>query len=670
MHPSRQLPAALCCLLFLALPYSLSSQHCPQSRISVDLSDNPAVQRLLLEKSEGDQETLLEQFEKWQRHPIILSRASVPDISVLPFLTHEEARRLHALARDTAVTQQRIDAVLEDDADRLALLHACTCLHPIASAPPRLAIAFRGRLQQEDQPRAGFLDGRYPGSRMRIQQRLRVEAGSHMTAGVLVEKDPGEPSLTDHLAAFLAFDDIGPLRRVVLGDFAVSSGQGLVFWQRFGLSKGGEAARVARSAALLSPFASATEGFAARGIAAQLGNDSWDALIFYSGRGRNASIDSEHGTAGTFSIDGLHRTVSEVSRKNSVQERMLGGHLGIRIPVTGGILSLGSSAMGARYTRPSRSRSPFGFEGDEAWLVGMDVRWTRERLTLFGETAFSHTQVSACLAGLEASLTPAVELALLVRRYHERFISLHGSAFGERDGIQNEQGVYIGMRLRPVRGVTLNMWVDLYRFPNRTYFVHLPSSGDEALCALEYKVFVGTMLRFRLRQMRKDQTVATQDVLGREIRPIARRVNRGIRLELQHEAKSGARLRLRAEYQHTAYDLFLPAADGLLLSADLRVRPLPRLSFLGRLTAYDTDSWDARLYQFEHDVRGVMRNAVLYGDGLRCYLLMQWQFLPTMAVGMRYAVTIKDGLREMGSGADLIRGDRLGNVSIQLDAAF
>ncbi|MBR9977916.1 MAG: hypothetical protein KFH87_07490 [Bacteroidetes bacterium] len=670
MNPSRQLPAALCCLFFLALPCSLSSQHCPQSRISADLSDNSALQRLLLEKSEGDQETLLEQFEEWQRHPIILSRASVPDISVLPFLTHDEARRLHALARDTAVTQQRIDAVLEDDADRLALLHACTCLHSISPAPPRLAITFRGRLQQEDQPRAGYLDGRYPGSRMRIQQRLRVEAGSHVTAGVLAEKDPGEQSLADHLAAFLAFDDIGPLRRVVLGDFAVSSGQGLVFWQRFGLSKGGEPARVARSADLLSPFVSATEGFAARGIATQLGSDSWDALIFYSGRGRNASIDSEHGTAGAFSIDGLHRTASEVARKNSVQERLLGGHFGVRMPVTGGTLSFGGSALGARYTPASRSRSPFGFEGDEAWLTGMDVRWTRERLTLFGEAAYCHTKVSAWLAGLEASLTPAVEMALLARHYHERFISLHGSAFGERDGIQNEQGVYFGMRLRPFRGFTLNMWVDLYRFPNRTYFVHLPSSGDEALCALEYRLCVGTMVRFRLRQIRKDQTIATQDAIGRDIRPIARRVNRGVRIELQHEGRNGARLRLRAEYQHTAYDLFLPTADGLLLSVDLRVRPLPRLSFLGRLTAYDTDSWDARLYQFEHDVRGVMRNAALYGDGLRGYLLMQWQTLPTVAVGMRYAVTIKDGLREMGNGADLIRGDRLGHVSIQLDAVF
>jgi hypothetical protein len=164
--------------------------------------------------------------------------------------------------------------------------------------------------------------------------------------------------------------------------------------------------------------------------------------------------------------------------------------------------------------------------------------------------------------------------------------------------------------------------------------------------------------------------VAAKDAAGRDIRPIARRLQSSLRIELSHEAARGARLRLRAEYVRTEYDAWAQPGEGMLLSADLRLRPLPGVVLLGRLTAYGTDSYDARLYQFEHDVRGVMQNVVLYGDGLRAYLLAQWRPWPGAEIGLRYAVTIKDGVSSMGNGADAVPGDTIGKISAQLDLEF
>lgn len=684
MRPYHRLALAVACCPFLVPLLSASGQiTAPGLPESIIL--NPAFERLLDEESEREDglADMLERFERRLQHPLILDRATVREIAALPFLTRDEARGIQAIARDRGLAGdgravsaddseawRRIDSLLAYDTDRLALLRACTRLRAHADLTPGYAVALRTRLQQEDVPRAGFLDGRYPGSRARLQHRLRTDVGQHASAALLAEKDPGETDHSDHLAGFVELRDLGILRRVVAGDFSVTAGQGLVFWQQFGLAKGGEAVGVGRAPELLSPSATATEGYGARGIGLQLGGDIADLMLFYSNRGRDATIDAETGTAGSFAIDGLHRSASERARRGRIQERMAGAHGALRLPVVHGSMQFGASLQGARYSLPSESRAPFGFHGDEAWVIGGDVSWISDGLFLFSEAAWAHTLVPALIAGVEARINPRASVAVILRRYHERFISLQGGAFGERGEPANEEGAYLGIRLRPFERLRVNAWMDLYHFPNRTYFVHLPSSGVEGMVSAEYVYSVRTRLHVRLAQTSKDQTAAARSATGQDIRPIVRRTQSAFRIELSHETPRGARLRLRAEYVRTAFDAWVSGGDGVLLSADLRLRPLPGLMLLGRLTAYGTGSYDARLYQFEHDVRGVMQNVVMYGDGLRAYLLSQWRPWHGVEIGLRYAVTVKDGITSMGEGPDAVDGDRLGTVSAQLDLEF
>ena len=674
--------SCLLCMALVVLPCApLAGQvttNIAAPDIPADVIGNPAFERLLDEQSDNEEALLdlLERFESLLRHPLVLERAAARDLAALPFLTRDEARAVRAVARDPLLRARdgeawrRIDTLLGLDVDRLALLRACARLREREDLTPGWSVALRERLQQEDQPRAGFLDGRWPGSRLRILQRLRVDAGGSFSAAALAEKDPGETAWNDHMAWYAELRDVGFLRHAVIGDFTVSAGQGLVFCQRFGLAKGGEAVRVDRTGALLSPSASATEGYGARGAGLLLVNDNLDLMLFYSSRGRDATLDAESGTAGAFGVDGLHRSESERARCGSVREQMAGAHAALRLPLAGGVFETGFSAQGARYSVPSEPRTPFGFRGDEAWVLGGDLGWSGDGLRLFGEAALAHTFVPAFIAGLEARLTARAGMALVLRRYHERFIALQGSAFGERGDNANEEGAYLGLRLRPLPRLRLNAWMDLYRFPNRTYLVHLPSSGVEGMVTAEYAIDPATALQLRIQQTGKDQTVAATDAAGRDIRPIARRLQRSLRVELSRETTSGTRLRLRAEYVRTDCDAWLAGGDGLLLSADLRLHLLPGLVLFGRLTAYGTDSYDARLYQFEHDVRGVMQNLVLYGDGVRAYLLAQWRPWPGVEIGLRYAVTLRDDARSLGEGPDAVAGDRLGKVSAQLDVEF
>jgi len=653
-----------CCILFLATA-------CARAQ-STDETINPDVLQSLADDSEEtDLASLLEEIETLHAQPLCLESVSLDDLAVLPFLGATDTQRLHPVLDSDSLSWEFIARSATLDPAQLALLRYCCVLRCDDGETPHFSLQARSRFQQEDVPREGFLDGKYGASRPRLQQRLRASMGEHVSAGILIEKDPGELSLTDHMSGYLSVAGDGALRRVVIGDYAVSTGQGLVFWQAFARGKGAGTAQVGRRASLLSPSATATEGLASRGVAVHLGSADWDLLALYSARDRDASIDEETGTAGAFSIDGLHRSASEQARRGSVQERMAGMHARWKQDGKSQSFSVGASALGASYSVPSLTRSPFGFEGNEAWALSLDGAYRSDALHCFAEAALAHTHVAAFIIGMEAQLQEGVEAALLYRRYNERYVCLEASAFGERSGMpQNEEGLYAGLSLRPLRGLRIDLSGDVFRIPNRTYFLHLPTSGSEVMLHLRWRCAVRTLVEARFRRERKDQTVAAFDELGRDIRPLSMRTLSAMRLQFSRELRSGFRIRLRAEYSDARYDTYLPPAQGTAVSAELRWRVLPHLTCTARMTAYRTDSYDARLYQFEHDVRGVMQNLAMHGEGTRSYVLLTWRAGSLVEVGMRYALTIRDGVREFGSGDDAVSDDKIGVLSVQIDVSL
>lgn len=657
----------LCGAVFLMSPSTTDAQT------ESTLPDRDVFEALLDPASEDDASALIEEIEELARDPLCLRKASAEEIAALPFLSPAEASAIAAalqqpVARQTAEAGwHAVSTALKDDADRLGLLRYC-CRMNCATTPPRFGGELRSRIQQDDRARVGYHDGSYPGSRSRVYQRLRLRLPAGITAGITMEKDPGETSLSDHLTGAVSMDGEAILRRAVFGDFTLTAGQGLVFWQAFARSKSSEAARIGKSAALLRPFTSASEGLAFRGAAAELRLGAFDILGFYSSRALDATVDDENGTVGSLGQTGLHRTASEQLRRGTVREQSVGGVAQWRSSPLGGSLLLGATAVSSRFSRISLSRSPFAFEGDAAWAMGMHARFSTDDAAVYAEAALAHTQVPAVVAGAEIALSPHLRIAFLYRRYHERFVSLYAAAFSERSGgPRNEEGMYTGLRLKPHRKLRIDAWCDVFRIPNRTYFLHLPTSGGELLLGAEYRMPAKTRLYLRLRRERKDQTVTAINDAGRDIRPLTARTTTSVRLQLQREFDEGLRVRLRTEYTRVAFDVYGESGDGALLSAELRMRPLPMLTFTGRVTGYSTASYDARLYQFEHDVRGVMLNAVCYGEGVRLYLLGVLQVGAAAEISARYALTLREGVQSFGSGRDAVTGDRLGTLSLQLD---
>ena len=94
------------------------------------------------------------------------------------------------------------------------------------------------------------------------------------------------------------------------------------------------------------------------------------------------------------------------------------------------------------------------------------------------------------------------------------------------------------------------------------------------------------------------------------------------------------------------------------------------LSVYGRIIFFQTDSFSSRIYEFENDLIGVMKNQPLWGDGIKWYLLIRYTPLKNLYISAKYSELYKPNEKFLGSGNNLIEGNLDNKISLQIDYSF
>ena len=144
-------------------------------------------------------------------------------------------------------------------------------------------------------------------------------------AGFVVEKDAGEkftgPTGFDHTSFYATLKKLGSFENVIIGDYTINAGQGLMQWQNFALGKGAEIMSIKRTGATLRPYNSSGEFFYYRGIATQWHHRFITITAFASQRKLSVTSYTDTLTGKTFfssiNTSGYHRTALELERKNN-----------------------------------------------------------------------------------------------------------------------------------------------------------------------------------------------------------------------------------------------------------------------------------------------------------------------------------------------------------------
>jgi hypothetical protein len=109
---------------------------------------------------------------------------------------------------------------------------------------------------------------------------------------------------------------------------------------------------------------------------------------------------------------------------------------------------------------------------------------------------------------------------------------------------------------------------------------------------------------------------------------------------------------------------------GTLIFQDIRLTPLPAVTLDARVTVFDTDGFDSRVYQFENDLLYVMSNSILFDRGQRMYALIKYEASEWITFWLKIAVTTYENRNVISSGLNEIKGNRRSDIGIQARLRF
>jgi len=521
----------------------------------------------------------------------------------------------------------------------------------------------------------------YHGNPDRYYSRVRFTYRNNFSIGVTAEKDPGEEFFKgsnkygfDFYSAHAFYQGGKYLRTVALGDYQIQIGQGLNFWSGYAFNKTADVVNIKKNARGIRPYASVDETRFLRGAAVEMGVGKFSLMAFGSVKGVDANVQTmldtltqEEQFASSINMTGLHRTNSEIARKNALQERIFGGYAQFK----SASFNMGVAAIHHSYdkvfNRPELPYNQFDFRGKELLNISADYSYVFKNTNIFGEVVRSGSGAVGFLQGAMVAIDPKVSLSVMYRHYPRDFHTFYSQGFSEGSRTQNESGMFIGLFWRLNGNWTVNTYIDFFKFPWLRYQVDAPSSGSEFLTQLSYKPNRQLEIYGRFREQRKALNSRISDGTITELEDV---VQRNYRFNLAYKVSESITIKSRLEYV-TVTRQSSESQQGILLYQDIVYKPknFP-VDISLRYALFDTDGYDSRIYAFENNMLNVFYIPAHNDKGMRAYALVRWTFAKRFDLWLKYGIFLYSNRKSIGSGSELIEGNRKSDVGLQLRIKF
>ena len=519
----------------------------------------------------------------------------------------------------------------------------------------------------------GNPNSRYLGDRNDLFLRFRIQHPKDFSLGFLLEKDAGEALAWDPKTRRYGFNfasfhhtryNLGKWKTLSIGDFQASFGQGLVFGAGFSLGKGAETVPTVRRSTLgILPYTASLESgfFRGIGITRQLG--SWQSSLLFSSIGKDGRLASHLDSIGnsnqeltSLSQTGLHRSQSELSTKNQLRETNLGTNL--QYQARSGKWSAGINALHSLLSIPlvrvPNRYNQFEFSGRSNTVGSLYFNLSWKNFSFFGESARSSSQGQGTVLGFISSLSRTVDFSLLWRCYDRHFHSFNATGFAENTRPINEQGTYLGIQIKPSSKVKLNAYVDFFRFPWLKFRVYAPSQGQEWLARLSYQPQKNLLASVQMKQEWKMRNAGSEEATSPTytLVPI-----------LKNQVQASLELAVSPEFSFQSRILWNQVilgqanTQGWMLLQDISFKR-EKWKLTARMALVDTETFDNRIYAYEHNALGTFAIPAFSGRGSRQYLLVQYRIHPKLTAYLRIAQTRYSDREVISSGMQEINGPK------------
>lgn len=503
---------------------------------------------------------------------------------------------------------------------------------------------------------------RYIGSQTKYYGRFRVSHRNDFSFGFTFEKDAGESGLDYYSGHYLIEKQFG-LSKLIVGDFQLQIGQGLLFGAGFNTGKGAETVNtIKRNTLGILPYTAALESGFFRGIGLTKKMRSLELTLFYSSLKQDAIIQSDSSRLGSrfassIQRSGLHRTPSELSAKHSIAERSVGTMMRYRPDFR---LELGVAALISQWNTPlyplASDYNQFEFRGSANYVGSFFWNYVWQNISLFGEWGQSQSGGTGAVGGWMASLSKYVSMSMVVRSYARDFHSFYGNAFSENTRLINETGTYWGLAITPSKKHRINAYFDQFTFPWLKYRTKSPSFGHEWMARYTYAPGNNVTSYIQISQQHKQVTITIEN-LGKLVNQIRRRYL----FTTDYEVSPGIKLRTRIQGSRQTKG-GIPSM-GFAMIQDIKFQ-FKKWDFYGRMALFETDDFDNAQYSFENDLLYVFSIPAYAGEGIRTVVMVRCQATNRLAFWIKYGNYTYRNRTSVGSGLE----ESTGPISRELKA--
>lgn len=514
-------------------------------------------------------------------------------------------------------------------------------------------------LPEEDNQAEDKNSKKYVGDPFYNHLKYRFRYRDKIQFGLTAEKDAGEQFWGEHnkgydfYSAFFELKNMGRLKTLVLGDFRANFGQGLVLRTDFSMGKSSYVMQVTSRSTGLKKFSSTAEYDIFRGAGATIKLGKLDLTAFYSRK--KIDGDTINGSFASIIQTGIHRTISDLEKKNTVVQQVIGGNA----TFTHQWFQVGATAFYNHFDHNLEPRpaiyNRFYFSGKEQWAASLNYRARWQKINFFGETAISDNSAVATLNGMNFNPISRVSLVALHRYFSKEYDVLFSRTFSESSRVNNETGLYIGAEVRPIKYWKVSAYIDSYKFPWPKFGVDAPSIGKDYLVQVDYfpRRNVNMYWRFKFEENARNftDTVNTLAVISEQPKWQARYL-------LNY---SFGRFSFRNQLDANGFKAGPAKATygfSALQDVAYSFEKIP-LNINARFQVFDAQNFNNRIYVYERDVLYAFSSPMNYGLGSRYYLNARYDIGEKLSLWLKLAQTVyADGRSSQSSGNEEILGNR------------
>ncbi len=506
---------------------------------------------------------------------------------------------------------------------------------------------------------------KFPGLPQHFCVKYKYRYKNNFAFGFTAENDPGEQiEFTnkrygfDFNSAYLKIQNVGHLNKLIIGDYIIKFGQGLILGGGFSVGKCEASAGSASSGCNLREYSSTNENWFYRGFASSIKFKSLTITSFASFNKIDANLNNDSLTFYSLRTNGYHRTDKEIDSKDNISQYV------------GGIIStyhikkfqLGIAVVGYKFDKlfvPNNDlRYAFTRSEKENYCFSTTYHYGSSKLSFYGETALDKETNLATINTLEIRPSAYLKFMSMYRFYSKKYLAFNANSIGENSSVNNEEGIYLGAELFLGKKTSITSWIDMFKNPWATYSSNTNSNGTEISTEINHKITktISTSLRWKYKE--KITNKETSDLTEKQY----------IRFQFKYNPTGSTTLTTVGQWSD--YKKSDNQEDGYLIYQNITYKPqnLP-LTMAARYARFSTP-YNARIYAYENDVLYFFSVPGYYYEGSRYYIVLGWNINSNIKLQTRFSQWIYSDRDKISSGDSEIDGNKKTELNVYFQINF